>query len=146
MEEEGRLFDPDAWEERATITLNGEEVYYRATTLNADPDEMRPEDSLHEEYLKWPDGSAFRMEFYLSPAWWKGESEGKASLFYGAAHDLIRDGFGPEDGLKVLKAPFYFAISEEEGIRLDIQDAEQAATPQTVLRVLADLIEMGKLD
>ena len=146
MEEERRLFDPDAWEDRATIQLNGEEVYYRATTRYADPDEMRPEDSLHEVYLKWPDGSAFRMEFYLSPTWWEGKDEGNASAFFGAVHKLIENGFGPDEGLRVLKPPFHFAISEEEGITLTLENEEQAARPETVLRVLADLIEMGKLD
>jgi hypothetical protein len=144
--EERQLFDPDAWEHRATIELNGEEVYYRETTLYADPDEMRPEDSLQEVYLKWPDGSAFRMELYLSPAWWEGKHEGNANAFYGAVHNLIRDGFGPDEGLKVLKRPFEFMVSEEEGISLTMDNEEQAATPETVLRVLADLIEMGKLD
>lgn len=146
MEEERRLFDPDAWEHRATITLNDEEVYYRETTLYADPDEMRPEDSLQKVYLKWPNGSAFRMEFYLSPAWWEGKDEGDASLFYNAVHNLIRDGFGPDEGLKVLKDPFYFMVSEGERVKIIAKGADQLATPQTVLRVLADLIEMGKLD
>jgi hypothetical protein len=142
--EEHRLFDPDGWEHRATIKLNGEEVYYRETTLYADPDEMRPEDSLQEVYLKWPDGSAFRMEFYLSPAWWEGKDEGDASFFYRAVHNLIRDGFGEGEGF--VSPPFEFMVSEEEGVKIIAKGEDQLATPQTVLRILADLIERGELD
>jgi hypothetical protein len=137
---EERLFDPDRWQ--TTATMNGEKVAYVETTYYADPDAMKPGDSMQEVLLQWPDGSAFRMQFYLSPAWWRGEYEGAEYTFYGAVHNLIREGF--DEDVFADDATYELRISNDE-VRMLANDAGVDRSPERVLRLVADLMEDGTI-
>jgi len=136
------LFDPNSVED--TVKLNGEEVYYRETGYYPDADDIQPGQGTEEVLLRWPDGSAFTMEFYLSPAAWADRRRSGAAAFYGAVHKLISEGFDEDEGF--VRPPFYFGVSEEEGVQIVAKGEDQLATPQTVLRVIADLMDRGKFD
>jgi hypothetical protein len=59
-------------------------------------------------------------------------------------HKLISEGFDEDDGF--VRPPFQFEVYETEGIHLVVDGDEQPATTQTVLRVLAELMDKGMLD
>jgi len=138
-----RLFDPEDSAED-TVRLNGEEVHYRSTYWRPDDEDVDPGQGEEEVLLRWPDGSAFRMRFYLSPEAWRDSRASGAAAFFGAVHKLISEGFEENDGF--VRPPFSFWVEESAGVRIVSSGYEQPATTQTVLRVLAELMDKGMLD
>jgi hypothetical protein len=145
------LFDAGPFMAAQTVVLNGEEVLYKETLRYADPDEASPEVSVQEVLMRWPDGSAFNMQFHLSPAWWRDEHEGRAVEFYGAVHDLIREGLdeASREALELdaeeVGETFYVSMSTE-GVVVETETEEPHALLGEALRTLADWIEDGTIE
>ncbi len=144
--EQPRLAPDEFWEDdHGIVELNGELVRIVERGLHPDPDSVRPGEGLQEVLITWPDGSAFRMELYLSPRWWNDGHEGAAVAFWGSVYDLIRSGLNKDEPMS--NHPVTLVLSEEGHSVFYNKAGEEVrnAWPEAVLRFIADLMENGTL-